>query len=212
MRLRKIKNIEEKLSEHRQYLIEDPRDRKGKWQQVFENGNRIFAEFGCGRGQFIMTLAEQNRDRNYIAVEGRDSVILRALEKAAKAGLDNLVFVKEYIYDVNGYFDADELTGIYLNFCDPWPRSGNAKRRLTHGRYLNGYRHILKEGCCIEFKTDNDSLFVFAKSEFEGSGMMLLRSTEDLHNTEFDAKIVTTEYEDRFKAEGKKIKYCKVQV
>lgn len=70
----------------------------------------------------------------------------------------------------------------------------------------------LKDDCCIEFKTDNDSLFVFAKSEFEDSGMLFLKSTEDLHNTEFDARIVTTEYEDKFKAEGKKIKYCKVQI
>jgi len=212
MRQRKVKNLAERLAEHHQYLIEDPRDRKGKWQQVFKKRNKIFAELGCGRGQFIMTLAEQNPDRNYIAVEGRGSIILRALEKATRVGLDNIVFVKEYVNDVNEYFDEDELTGIYLNFCDPWPRNGNAKRRLTHGRYLNGYRHILKEGCCIEFKTDNDGLFVFAKSEFEDSGMMLLESTEDLHNTEFDAKKVTTEYEDNFKAEGKKIKYCKVQV
>ncbi len=212
MRQRKVKNVEERLAEHHQYLIEDPRDRKGKWQQVFENGNEIFAEFGCGRGQFIMTLAEQNPDRNYIAVEGRGSIILRALEKATSVGLDNIVFVKEYVNYVNEYFEEDELTGIYLNFCDPWPKGRHAKRRLTHSRYLNGYRQILKEGCCIEFKTDNDGLFVFAKSEFEDSGMMLLKSTEDLHSTEFDAKNVTTEYEDKFKAEGKKINYCKVQV
>ena len=212
MRQRKVKNEKERLAEHHQYLIEDPRNRKGKWQQVFKNGNEIFAEFGCGRGQFIMTLAEQNPDRNYIAVEGRGSIILRALEKATRKGLDNIVFFKEYVIDVNEYFDEDELTGIYLNFSDPWPKDRHAKRRLTHGRYLNGYRQILKEGGCLEFKTDNDGLFVFAKSEFEDSGMMLLKYTEDLHTTEFDAKNLTTEYEDKFKAEGKKINYCKVRV
>jgi tRNA (guanine-N7-)-methyltransferase len=212
MRLRKIKNIEEKLAEHHQYMIDDPRDRKGNWQQVFKNGNEIFAEFGCGRGQFIMALAEQNPARNYIAVEGRSSVMLRALEKAAKAKLDNIVFVKEYIHDVDEYFDKDELAGIYLNFCDPWPKGSHAPRRLTHSRFLNGYRQILKEGCYIEFKTDNDALFVFAKREFEKSGMQLLGSTEDLHCTEYGAKSVTTEYEDKFKAQGKKINYCMVMV
>jgi tRNA (guanine-N7-)-methyltransferase len=138
--------------------------------------------------------------------------MLRALEKAAQAKLDNIVFVKEYIHDVDEYFDMNELAGIYLNFCDPWPKGSHAPRRLTHGRFLNGYRQILKEGCCIEFKTDNDWLFAFTKREIEKSGMRLLRSTEDLHCTEYGAKNVTTEYEDKFKAQGKKINYCMVLV
>lgn len=212
MRLRKIKNIEEKIAEHHQYLIDDPRGWKGAWQQVFKNGNEIFAEFGCGRGQFILALAEQNPARNYIAVEGRGSVLLRALEKAAKAKRDNVVFVKEYIHDVHEYFDKNELSGIYLNFSDPWPRGGHASRRLTHRKYLNGYRQILREGSCIEFKTDNDALFAFSTHEFKKSGMSLLRSTEDLHGTEYGALQVTTEYEDKFKAAGKKINYCMVMV
>lgn len=212
MRQRKVKNEEDRLAEHHRYLFEDPKAMKGKWQTVFGNENEIYAEFGCGKGKFIMTLAEQNPDRNYIAVEGRGSIILRALEKAAREGLDNIVFVKEYISDVNEYFTEDELAGIYLNFSDPWPKDRHAKRRLTHSRYLDGYRKILKEGCCIEFKTDNDDLFAFAKGEFESSGMKLLESTEDLHGTGLAAKNVTTEYEDKFRVEGRKINYCKVQV
>ena len=212
MRQRKVKNEEGRLAEHHEYLIEDPKDRKGNWQGVFENGNGIYAEFGCGKGKFIMTLAEQNPDRNYIAIEGRGSIILRALEKATQEGLKNIVFVKEYIKDVNEYFNEAELTGIYLNFSDPWPKDRHAKRRLTHSKYLDGYRKILKKGCCIEFKTDNSDLFSFAINEFESSGMKPIESTVDLHGSELEAKNVTTEYEDKFHAEGKKINYCKVQV
>ena len=212
MRLRKIKNIEEKIAEHHQWLVADPRDRKGKWQQVFKNGNEIYIELGCGRGQFILALAEQHPGRNYIAVEGRSSVMLRALEKAAKTKLENIVFIKEYIHDVHEYFDQAELAGIYLNFSDPWPKGSHAPRRLIHRNFLNGYQQILKQGSCIEFKTDNDVLFAFAKREFEKSGMPFLRSTEDLHHTDYDAKNVTTEYEDKFKAQGKKINYCMVMV
>lgn len=212
MRQRKVKNEEERLAEYHQYLIEDPKTKKGRWREVFENDNGIYAEFGCGKGRFIMTLAEQNPDRNYIAVEGRGSIILRALEKAAEKGLGNIVFINEYIRDVNDYFDEDELSGIYLNFSDPWPKDRHAKRRLTHSRYLDGYGKVLKKDCFIEFKTDNDDLFSFAKGEFEGCGMKILESAGDLHSTELDAKDVTTEYEDKFRVEGRKINYCKVQV
>lgn len=212
MRQRKVKNEEERLAEHQQYLIEEPKAKKGKWQEVFKNGNGIYAEFGCGRGKFIMTLAEQNPDRNYIAIEGRGSVLLRALEKATQEGLENIVFIKEYVNDGKEYFAEDELSGIYLNFSDPWPKDRHAKRRLTHGRYLEGYRNMIKAGHCIEFKTDNDALFSFAENEFQSSGMKMVESTGDLHSTELAAKNVTTEYEDKFHAGGKKIKYCKVQV
>lgn len=212
MRQRKVKNEEERLAEHHQYLIENPKAMKGKWRELFGNENGIYAEFGCGKGKFIMTLAEQNPDRNYIAVEGRGSIILRALEKAACEGRRNIIFVKEYIKDVSEYFGEGELSGIYLNFSDPWPKDRHAKRRLTHGRYLEGYRFILKKGCCIEFKTDNDDLYDFAVCEFESSGLKLLEATEDLHNSELEAKSVTTEYEDKFLAAGKKINFCKAQV
>lgn len=212
MRQRKVKNEQERLAEHHQYLIENPKAQRGNWRAVFENGNGIYVELGCGKGKFIMTQAEQNRDRNYIAIEGRGSIILRALEKATEEGLSNIVFVKEYVKDVAEYFTEDELSGIYLNFSDPWPKDRHAKRRLTHGRYLEGYRKVLKNGCCIEFKTDNVDLFAFAEGEFESCGMKLLESSEDLHSTELAARNVTTEYEDKFREEGRKINYCKVQV
>lgn len=212
MRQRKVKNEEERLAEHHQYLIRDPKAQKGRWQEVFGNNNEIYAEFGCGKGKFIMTLAEQNPDRNYIAIEGRGSIILRALEKAAKEERKNIVFMKEYIKDGTEYFNDGELSGIYLNFSDPWPKDRHAKRRLTHSSYLDGYRRILKKNSYLEFKTDNDDLFAFAVNEFESCGLKLLEYTEDLHNTAFEAKHVTTEYEDKFHAAGKKINYCRVQV
>ena len=212
MRQRKVKNEDERLAEHHEYLIGSPQSQKENWKEIFQNENRIYAELGCGKGKFIMTLAELHPDRNYIAIEGRGSIILRALEKAAQKKLNNIVFVKEYIKDVNEYFGNGELSGIYLNFSDPWPKDRHAKRRLTHSRYLEGYRSILKDGGCIEFKTDNRDLFLFAIDEFESSGMTLLESTEDLHGTVLEAKNVTTEYEDKFRIEGRKINYCKVKV
>lgn len=212
MRQRKVKNEQEKLAEHSLFLIEFPAKQRGKWQEVFGNENDVYAEFGCGKGQFILTLASQNPDRNYIAFEGSGTIVLRALQKAEERGLKNIFFTKEYVNDVSDYFEAGELAGIYLNFSDPWPKDRHAKRRLTHGRYLDGYKRILKEEGCIEFKTDNEKLFEFASEEFINNSMTILELTEDLHGTELPAKAATTEYEDKFRGEGKKIKYCKVQV
>ena len=110
------------------------------------------------------------------------------------------------------YFDQDEISGIYLNFSDPWPKPRHAKRRLTNSRYLLGYQRILKPGCSIEVKTDNNALFSYTVEEFEKTDMKVLERTDDLHSTDLEARLVTTEYEDKFHGGGKKINYCKMQV
>lgn len=212
MRQRKVKNEEEKLALHEAYLIKDAKRYQGKWHEIFGNQQDIYLELGCGRGQFVMTLAWLNPDKNYIGIEAQSTVALRALEKATVAELKNVVFVSEFITDIKDYFQENELSGIYLNFSDPWPKERHAKRRLTHTRYLKGYEKILKSGSNIEFKSDNDALFGFTVEECKVNHLELLECTDDLHHSQYLAKQVTTEYEDKFKATGKNINYCKVKI
>lgn len=212
MRQRKIKNIDQKLANHTRYLVNNPTENRGKWGEVFDNAHPIYAEFGCGRGQFSMSMANKYPDRNYIGFESRGSIIIRALEKAVSANKKNLLFVNENVIDVNAYFDNEELSGIYLNFSDPWPKKGYAKRRLTHRRFLEGYKKALKSGGFIEFKTDNVELFSFTLDECRESNMNIIEVTDDLHSTDLNAKQVTTEYEDNFRTMGKKICYLKIEV
>lgn len=212
MRQRKIKNEEERLDQFGKNLIRNPKNYKGRWQDLFANQNAIHIEIGCGKGKFIITKAQENPDINFIGIEGQGSVILRALEKAEQVQLDNLIFLKEFMRDVEEYFAAGEISGIYLNFSDPWPKDRHAKRRLTHSRYLDGYKNILKPNHTIEFKTDNDELFQFAVNEFIQNGLSLEEVTEDLHSSSFSARHVTTEYEEKFKSANKTINYCKVRI
>ena len=91
---------------------------------------------------------------------------------------------------------------LYLNFSDPWPKSGHAKRRLTHRGFLEIYRRILKPDGILKLKTDNVGLFDFSLEEFEACGMHILWQTRDLHNTDRQADNVMTEYEKNFSEKG----------
>ena len=177
-----------------------------------EEKKEIYLEIGCGKGRFITTLAQRNPDKRYIAVEGARSVALRALEKADEKGLSNLVFILDYVNDLEDLFQRGEVAGIYLNFSDPWPKDRHAKRRLTHSRYLQSYKRILKPGSFIEFKTDNDGLFAFSAAEMRENGLEIVEYTEDLHASVYGRKNVPTEYEDKFRKLWKKINYCKARV
>jgi tRNA (guanine-N7-)-methyltransferase len=76
----------------------NPAGYKGKWHELFNNLHPIYAEFGCGRGQFSMRMASMHPERNYIAFESRGCIIIRALEKATDANLNNIIFVNEKRY------------------------------------------------------------------------------------------------------------------
>lgn len=212
MRQRKVKNVKERLAAFSEFSVADGKKIKGNWKNVFANQNDIYMELGCGKGQFSLRQAELHPDRNYIAVEGQETILLRALEKAAIANLPNIKFMQAFMQDVTEYFNDDELSGIYLNFSDPWPKDRHAKRRLTHTRFLKGYAKVIKNSGIIEFKTDNDALFEFTIGEIKANDFEILEYSRDVHNSAFPSKDITTEYEDKFKGVSKNINYVKFVV
>ena len=198
MRLRNVSGSRELIAES-DYVIHDATGHKGHWGEVFGNGNPIHIEVGMGKGKFITQLAKQNPDINYIGIEKYSSVLLRAVEKRREYEGSNLLFIRmdaEYISDV---FDKDEISRIYLNFSDPWPKERHARRRLTSREFLARYEEILADGGLVEFKTDNRSLFDFSLEEVKESGWELLVCTYDLHHDkELMEGNVMTEYERKF--------------
>ncbi len=211
MRYRRVKGATEKLEKLSGYITTNPQDFKGRWKEVFGNDNDIYLEMGCGKGQFITQMAKKHPERNFIGVEGQERVLLRAAQLASTEGITNVTFVCEFLREPSLAFDKGEVAGLFLNFSDPWPKARHAKRRLTHRRYLGEYRKILVDSGNLQFKTDNDDLFDFSVEEFTETGMKIVELTYDLHNTLFNSREVTTEYEDKFRSWGKTIKYAKVE-
>jgi len=210
MRQRKVKNVEERLAEYADYLIKNPFLMKGKWKEAFGNDEKIFLELGCGKGQFIIAKAKANKELNYIGAEGQQTIILRALEKASKEQTTNIRFMTGFIKDVTDIFEEDELSGVFLNFSDPWPKDRHSKRRLTHKNFLEGFKKVSKAGSILEIKTDNEELFEFTLGQIGMMGFEIIELTRNLHLSECTSKNITTEYEDKFKDFGKKIQFVKV--
>lgn len=205
MRLRNIKGSKEFIAAS-PYVVQEPEVYKGRWSELFHNEHPLHIEIGMGKGQFIHQLAEQNPEINYIGIEMYSSVLYRALEKREQSELDNLYFLRfdaKYLCDI---FAADEVSRIYLNFSDPWPKDRHAKRRLTSTGFLEIYDQILKKDGYVQFKTDNRDLFDFSvETVNESSCWKIKELTYDLHHSEFLPGNIMTEYESRFVAEGKPI-------
>ncbi len=201
MRMRKKKNCDARMEKCADVWIKNPQEYKGRWHEFFGNDNDIYIEIGCGKGRFITETAKVNPDKNYIAIEKVEDVIVMAMEKARAAELTNVIFIDMDAEKIEEIFEKGEIKGIYLNFSDPWKKNKQAKRRLTHKNFLDRYKKVLNNGDYIYFKTDNKQLFDFSLNSFCRENYKLEDISLDLHNSNFEGNIMT-EYEQRFSEAG----------
>ena len=202
MRLRNIPGADEAIADS-PHCIQEPMAEKGRWNLIFGNENPIHIEIGMGKGQFIMQLAKEHPDINYIGIERYSSVLLRALQKMEIEPLPNIRFLCMDASIITEVFDKEEVAKIYLNFSDPWPKESHAKRRLTSRQFFERYDKILAGNGVVEFKTDNDDLFAFSMEEVAEAGWTLDAHTFDLHHDPvLNEGNVMTEYEEKFSSLG----------
>ncbi|MBW5447012.1 tRNA (guanosine(46)-N7)-methyltransferase TrmB [Cohnella sp. CFH 77786] len=209
MRLRGRKNIRESLESQPDLVVLEPQQWKGRWKEFFGNDRPIHVELGMGKGQFISRMSGNNPDINYIGMDVYDELLRRGSEKARavwrEKGQDkvpNLALVRGNVEYLEHMFEPGELTRIYLNFSDPWPKSKHARRRLTHPRFLMKYQEVLDEEGEIHFKTDSLTLFEFSLNSFSDTGLQMKNISLDLHRNGAREDLVMTEYETKFHAQG----------
>ena len=207
MRMRKKKNLIPRMERCGACHVKDGFALKGRWREGLMSGAReLRVELGCGKGRFTAETARQNPEVLFIAIEKVPDAMVVAMELAMELELKNVFFVVGDAALMPDYFGPGEVDLIYINFCDPWPPKGQAKRRLTHRGFLELYRKVLKPGGQVHFKTDNQPLFEFSVLEFPEAGYLLSEVTRNLH--ENGPQGVMTDYEAKFYGEGQPINRC----
>ncbi|WP_204501555.1 tRNA (guanosine(46)-N7)-methyltransferase TrmB [Aquibacillus albus] len=191
------------------HIVElDPFKYKGDWSSLFGNEHPIHLEIGTGKGQFITGMAKQYPAINFIGIEVVKSIIVSAVQNVADTDQSNVRLINEDAKDLREIFQQNEVDTIYLNFSDPWPKNKHEKRRLTYKKFLEQYKHILKENGEIILKTDNQGFFEYSLASFSQYGIILDEVTLDLHAQE-DPTNIMTEYEEKFSNKGQPIYRCK---
>ncbi len=204
MRLKNIKGASEYI-EKTPFVLHNPEELRGKWKEEFGNDRPIFIEIGMGRGKFIINMAISHPNINFIGIEMYDSVIYKAVKQleSLETEITNLKLIRMDAHDIEKVFDK-EISRIYLNFSDPWPKAKHAKRRLTSPQFLARYENIFKGTKEIFQKTDNDDLFSYSIESLKETGYTLKNVTNDLYSNMIEDN-VPTEYEEKFAKKGVKI-------
>ena len=149
-------------------------------------------------GRFIGEMAARHPEQGWIGLERIGSVLARGVKRLEAAGegedRPNLRFVLGDAAELGEIFQEGELSRVYLNFSDPWPKERHAKRRLTAPTYLDIYRKILTEDGILQMKTDNEILFDFSLARLQEKGWQILGQCRDLHGSVILPENVMTEY------------------
>lgn len=202
MRLRRKAWAEPEILES-DLFIKNPREFKGRWNEVFKNNNKICLELGCGKGKFIADIAKQNPNINFTAIDLKFEVLVYVKRKCEELSLKNVRILAFDINYINEIFDKGEVSDIYLNFSTPWPKAKHNKRRLTHPRILTKYFDIVGKDSKIKLKTDHEIFFLDSIEYLEENGLEIIYKTMDLHNENIEN--ILTEYEEKFINKGMKI-------
>ncbi len=206
MRMRRKKNLIPRMERCEACWVREPAAMRGKWASLMPGAREIHLEIGCGKGRFTVETAKANPDVLFLAIEKVADAMVIAMERAQKEELANVFFLEIDAAKLSDIFAAGEINRIYLNFSDPWPSKGHAKRRLTHGNFLRRYREVLSENGALHIKTDNNPLFEFSLEEIPQFGFVLSEVTRDLHGN--GPCGIMTDYEQKFYQEGLTINRC----
>lgn len=171
-------------------------------EKAFALFQPLFLEIGTGKGDFITTMAKKYPHYNFIGIELQPTVLAIAVKKAEEAQLSNLRFMLIHAELIEELFAKDAVSGIYLNFSDPWPKARHEKRRLTSPTYLSKYHQILKANGLIAFKSDNYDLYRYTLEVIQNEKFELIDKQENYILIDNDAE---TEYERRLRAMGQTI-------
>lgn len=194
------------------FYIKNPQDYKGKWSERYKKQQPIWLELGCGKGSFLSQIAVERQDKNFLAVD-LSSDMLGLTKRNVEASfaknnlaIDNVYITWQNIERIDNIINGDIVERIFINFCNPWHKPSQYKKRLTHTRQLTRYREFLIEDGEVWFKTDDDELFKHSLTYFEEAGFEITYITYDLHESGFEPNY-RTEHENMYSAEGIKIKF-----
>ena len=185
---------------------------RGTWSAFFGNDGPITFELGCGKGAYTLGLARLYPEQNFVGVDVKGARLWVGSTEAAEEGLNNVAFLRIRLLDIGRYVAPREAHSLWITFPDPRPRDRDAKRRITSGRFLDLYRQIVRPGGWVHLKTDNEALFDFTREALEQrTDVEHLVHTHDLYASALytTEQQLVTDYERKFRAEGKKICYLR---
>jgi len=178
--------------------------------QDFIKSKDVYLELGSGSGNHLNALAARKPESLFVGVEQRYKRCVRTMEKADKANIENLIVLKVDAKNITTLFANTAVSGIYVNFPDPWEKRRTWKHRMLDQQHLLQCLKILKRNGFISFKTDHPELYRFViEAAAKIPELKIGEKSENLYLSPFIENNIQTEFESLFVRQNLPIFYAK---
>jgi tRNA (guanine-N7-)-methyltransferase len=137
----------------KRYLVPTPAP---NWAEVYEHwGGWLGVDIGCGRGEYLLKMAQQYPERNFLGLEIRQPLVIEANGVRERLGLRNLYYL---FCNVNvslaGLFSDRCIHQVSIQFPDPWFKRRQRKRRMVTPELVHQLSKVLVAEAVVLLQSD----------------------------------------------------------
>ncbi|MES2474724.1 MAG: tRNA (guanosine(46)-N7)-methyltransferase TrmB [Verrucomicrobiota bacterium] len=167
--------------------------------EICRDGRPLEVDLGCGDGSFLMEMARQHPERDFIGTERLLGRVRKVCRKVTRHRLFNARVLRlDSRYVVEWLLPEASVTRLHLLCPDPWPKLRHHRRRIMQLEFLESVRRALVPGGEFLFMTDHEEYFIWAREKVLNFGKLELLDWQE--DSFFYPK---TDFQVQWEAEGK---------
>lgn len=177
------------------------------WHSLYAQPQQpLHLDLGCARGQFLLTMAAQQLDWNFLGLEIREPLVHQANQDRDRLSLTNLHYifcnVNNFLRPLLQSLPPQTLQRVSIQFPDPWFKKRHQKRRVVQPEVVNCLAEFLPSGGMVFLQSDVESVAVEMCDRFAAAPQFERQSTDWLPNNPLP---VPTERERSTLAKGEPV-------
>ena len=148
------------------------------WQEAFKKPQQnIHLDIGCARGGFLLEMAQQHPETNFLGIEIREPLVLAANQLRDELGLTNLYYL---FGNMNSSAEvllqslpSSTLKTISVQFPDPWFKKRHNKRRVVQNELVEILVNYLVEGGEVFLQSDIEEVAMEMRDRFTSHPLLI---------------------------------------
>lgn len=142
------------------------------WQEIYGDWSQpLGLDIGCGKGEYILKMAELHPEWNWLGLEIREPLVERAIAIQNPLGLKNL----HYLFcNVNvsliHLLPANSVHQVSIQFPDPWFKRRQQKRRTVQPQLVKDLAQVLIPNAQVLLQSDIQMVAKEMLKYFEADG------------------------------------------
>lgn len=142
------------------------------WEAIYADLNRpLHLDIGCARGHFLLEMAEQQPDWNFLGLEIREPLVFQANEWREQRGFKNLHFVfcnaNKSLQSLFSALPEQIVQRVTIQFPDPWFKKRHQKRRIVQPELVEELAHYMARGGVVLLQSDVEAVAVEMSDRFQ---------------------------------------------